>query len=229
MAAVLEDVLTAIGRARRPVVVFDVDSTLVSTSGRHLAILRAFAAERGDRVLEAAAAALGPTDFGWTVDEPVRHLLTPDTAEALQAYWWEAFFSGRFLHHDTPTPGAVGFVHAARDAGAWVYYLTARTADRMGPETMTSLHAMGFPLLDGRVTLHLKHPPDLADHAFKRDALASACWLGDVVATFENEPANANHFREALPDGVHVLLDTVCTPNAPAPHPDVRSLRDFRG
>lgn len=224
-----DSVMEAIGRARRPVVLFDLDSTLVSTAPRHLAILRAFADRRGDRGLQQLAAQLRPEDFGWTVEGPLEGRLTldPETAEALQAFWWEGFFSGDFLHHDQPTAGAVDFVRAVHGTGAWIYYLTARTADRMGPQTTTSLLRMGFPLLDGRTVLHLKPSSAVDDHAFKAGALADARWLGEVVATFENEPANANLFRESLPEGVHVLLDTVCSPSAPPLHPEVLRVPDF--
>ncbi|MCA9573320.1 MAG: hypothetical protein KC656_36035 [Myxococcales bacterium] len=222
-----DEVMRAIRSARRPVVVFDVDSTLVSTAGRHLAILRAFA--EGRPALRELAARLAPEDFGWTVDAPVRARmdLDPETASALQAFWADAFFSDRFLAHDRPVPGAVDFVRRVHSAGAWVVYLTARAADRMGARTAETLVSMGFPVVEGRATLHLKPSSDTSDHGHKASALAEAAWLGEVVATFENEPANANLFARSFPGGLHVLVGSLCSPGAPDPDPTVLRVDGF--
>ncbi len=224
----LERVVRAVSRAERPVVVFDLDSTLIHTGGRHLAILRAFAERRDDPTLKKLARALDPSAFGWTVDEPLRGRVAPASIEALLQFWREAFFSGRFLHADRALPGAVEFVRALHRGGAWIYYLTARAADTMGAETLRSLHDLGFPLAEGRAVLHMKPASTDDDHAHKRAALHAIAQLGQVVATFENEPAHANRFVEAFPEAIHVLLRTGCSPDAPAPHPALLQVEDFR-
>lgn len=224
------EVLDAVRAADNPVVVFDVDSTLLSTAPRHLAILKAFAAERDHLALQELADTLTPADFGWTVDAPVRRRLAlpEELYTELERYWFEGFFSSRFLHLDVPVPGALAFIEQVRRAGAWVYFLTARSAPEMAAGTLARLQQLGFPLVTGRSTLHLKPAHDIPDKVFKTMALDDIARVGQVVATFENEPANANLFQARFPEAVHVLLDTVCSPDAPALHPAVRRVADFR-
>ena len=70
---------------QNPVVVFDIDSTLVSTAYRHLAILRAFASTTDNPVLRTRAAELTASDFGWTVDGPLPEL-SDETRAALTQF-----------------------------------------------------------------------------------------------------------------------------------------------
>lgn len=223
-------VLDAVRASERPVVVFDVDSTLLSTAARHLAILRAFAQVEQDPELIELAGTLTPQDFGWTVDAPVRARLHRPAPfyEALERFWFDGFFSSAFLSHDRPTPGALDFVKQVHRAGALVYFLTARNAETMAAGTLQSLHTLGFPLTTGRTVLHLKPHGRLSDKAFKTAALNDIARLGTVVATFENEPANANLFAQRFPDACHVLLDTVCSPGAPPADPTIVRVQDFR-
>ena len=109
-----------------------------------------------------------------------------------------------------------------------MHYLTARDETSMGAGTLKHLHRMGFPLLDGGCTLHLKPHRGLPDHTFKQAALDTASALGTVVATFENEPKNANLFASRFPDAVNVLLDTVHSPDAPPPAEKLLIIPDFR-
>jgi hypothetical protein len=66
------------------------------------------------------------------------------------------------------------------------------------------------------------------DRAFKDDALADIrSYQGEVVATFENEPGNANMFLRAFPDALHFLLLTICSPEADAPASSLVQSADF--
>ena len=53
------------------------------------------------------------------------------------------------------------------------------------------------------------------------------CLCGAVVATFENEPGNANLFLDAFPDALHFLLLTEHSPEAEAPRPELIQTDDF--
>jgi hypothetical protein len=213
----------------RPVVVFDVDSTLLSTSARHHAILVDFAKEYEDHDVSAIVSTLGPDAFGWTVSGPLERAgVARPTLDALERYWRPRFFSGDYLDRDRPTPGAVEFVRQVHRAGAWITYLTARHLPEMGPATALSLLRLGFPLAEGRANLYMKPTIGLGDLAFKRVALDQIQRQGTVVATFENDPANANHLMSAFPDALNVLLDTVCAPDAPEPDPRLVRIPDFQ-
>lgn len=235
MGKVLQDVLErsagVVSAGGVPVVLLDIDSTLFQTAERHRRILIDFARARQDDVLLAFAASTSAADYGWSVDGPLvaAGLDTPELCADLQAFWVPRFFSGAYAQLDLPTPGAVAFVHALADAGVLVVYLTGRTAPEMAEGTVTLLQHSGMPLFDGRTTLVMKPSHAVTDVAFKTQILTRLTRLGQVVATFENEPHHANGFREAFPNALHVWLDTSHSPGAPPLHPSVQVLRDFTG
>jgi hypothetical protein len=215
---------TPIGEAR-PVVVFDLDSTLIHTGGRHLAIARAFAQDHG--AISDAVDALTPSDFGWDVRDPLRARGVPEPIlDALLAFWGERFFDGAWCAHDQPAPGAVPFVRTIEAEGAHVAYLTGRPEPTMGAGTRASLQQLGFPQ-GPRTSLHMKPTTTVSDARFKRVAVHEILAFGPIVATFENEPAHANAFLKAFPDAVHVLVGTVRDPRAPAPDPKLICAPDF--
>ncbi len=228
---VLEQTSQTAARGELPVVVFDLDSTLFSTRPRNLRILREFAAANsGDRQLVDVVDRLGPGDFGWEVTEPLKRNGLDDEQlfNELREFWFRRFFTDEYVVADTPHPGSVQFCNAVHDAGGFVYYLTGRHVGGMEIGTSKSLTEHGFPFWRGRTSLHLKPSFDIPDKPYKKTALADIRSLGGrVVATFENEPGNANQFRKAFPDALHFLLLTEHSPEAEVPHPELVSLFDF--
>lgn len=225
-----EAIAAAVADGVLPVVLLDIDSSLVSTAERHRRILVEFAEERGDPALIALAHATSTDDFGWSVDEPLIAAGMDDPAllRDLKRFWGGLFFSDATCGLDTPMPGAVAFVNGLADAGALVVYLTGRDARNMTHGTVGLLQRWGFPLLDGRAMLVLKQRGE-DDRTYKVDAVERLARLGRVVMTVENEPGHANAFLARFPDAIHVLMDTVHSPTAPAPDPALRRLADFTG
>lgn len=224
-AALLEGVL--------PLAVFDLDSTLFTTAPRNLRILREFAHAGAGRWPEVAqtVATLAIEDMGWGVADCLRERGLSDGSmlRELRAFWQKRFFSDAYLEHDLPVPGAVEFVSACHDRGAMIYYLTGRHVGGMEVGTVRALGAHGFPFWRGRCVLHLKPSSDMSDRAFKDDALEDVrSYRGRVVATFENEPGNANAFLRAFPGALHFLMRTIHSPKAEPPSPDLLSTDDFR-
>lgn len=218
---------------RLPVVVFDLDSTLIETAPRHLAILRGFVDDvwSHDPAVAAVVDGLTPADFHWAVGGPLREQGIDDPAlhRALHQYWGERFFHGDFLEHDTAAPGAVSFVRAVVDRGGLAYYLTARQLPDMGLGTVTSLSRLGFPYFDGQTVLHLKPSRHLDDARFKRGAHDTIAALGgEVVATFENEPGHLNGLLERFPGALHVRYGHVHSPGAPEPRSEIHHIETFR-
>lgn len=231
----LRHVFDRIGQAaaagRLPVVVFDLDSTLFDTAARHHRILREFAREHGDPALLEGVAGIALADLGWSLTEPLkaRGFDAPDLHRDLQEYWAARFFSDPYVLEDHASAGAPEFVTACYERGAFVYYLTGRHVGGMETGTLQALVSRGFPALRGRVALHLKPSFHLNDRAFKDTALEEIRSLrGEVVATFENEPGNANMFREAFPGALTFLVGSVHAPNPEPAHPDVIRIPDFR-
>lgn len=222
--ASLTDIVRLAASRPRPVAVFDVDSTLFSTAERHRRILVEVAQETGDEPLLRLALATPSATFRWSVDEPVRAagLGTPERLTRLRTRWQEMFFDDGWCALDLPMPGAVETVRLLADAGVLVVYLTGRIASRMEQGTLALFRRWGLPLHDGRAMLVMKTDPHQPDAVYKHEALDRLAHLGDVVATWENEPGHANDFARRFPDAVHVLLDTVHTPDAPPPEAAVR-------
>jgi hypothetical protein len=236
-SARLREVLTRIqdslAAGQLPIVVFDLDSTLFTTSPRNLRILREFALARAARwpEIESLVSTLAAGDMGWGVDECLRSRGIADEAllRDLRGFWYQRFFTDAYLADDLPVPGAAEFVSACHDMGAMIYYLTGRHVGGMEIGTVRALTEHGFPYWRGRCVLHLKPSFEMSDRGFKDDALADVrSYQGRVVATFENEPGNANAFLRAFPEALHFLLRTIHSPRAPAADPGLVPSDDFR-
>lgn len=215
---------------RRTVMVFDLDSTLFSTQERNHVILHEFAKEIGaPDDYHVALEKLVPTDMGWNIvdDLKQRGFRHEPTLGRLRAFWRARFFRDDYLAHDIPLPGATSFVSDAYALGVIVYYLTGRDEPGMGRGTRASLKAHGFPTEGERVHLRLKPRFEDDDLDFKRLAVDELRSLGEVVAAFENEPANANLFLEVFPQSRVFFLETVHSPNPPPLSPGIIRLRDF--
>ncbi len=232
----LQDVFTridaAVARGRLPVVVFDLDSTLFSTAPRNLRILQSYAEAHGERWkgLREIVGRLTPEDMGWNVHEDLQRYGVNDLEllKEVKQWWFERFFTDEWLLHDEPVPGAPQYALDCHARGALLYYLTGRHAGGMEIGTVRSLRQSGFPFWRGRCVLHLKPSFEMADRAFKDDAVADIrSYQGEVVASFENEPGNANMFLQAFPEALHFLLDTIHSPGAEAPNAQLIHTSDF--
>jgi hypothetical protein len=221
-----------LGLGRLPIVVFDLDSTLFSTGGRNLRILREWIARHAehDPALGPIGDRLRAEDMGWNVHEDLRRLGVRDEGAllSLQQWWRERFFTDDYCASDEPVPGAVEYVLACHARGALIYYLTGRHVGGMEHGTVRALRAHGFPFWRGRCVLHLKPSFEMPDRAFKDEALADIrSYRGAVAATFENEPGNANLFLRAFPDALHFLLLTIRSPEAEEPSRELIETGNF--
>ena len=227
IAAVVDKIIAFGADPPHPVVVLDLDSTLIDTGPRHLAILEAFGSAHDIDVSDVLAYyACRPV--GWAVDPGLQACGWPEQrVSAFHAFWAERFFDGAWCRFDQATPGAVALARAVIQSGGIACYLTARPSPTMGIGTVTSLTALGFPLFRARAPLHMKPSPHLSDARFKRAARQEVAALGTVVATFDNEPAHVNAMQEAFPDAAHFLVGDVCSPDAPAPSPGIVALPDL--
>ncbi|MEE4172761.1 MAG: HAD family hydrolase [Xanthomonadales bacterium] len=240
----LDEILGAVSQTVRagslPILVFDLDDTLFSTAPRDLRIIHEFAADHAAAYPEFArvAAHLSIHELGWSaVDSLVAAGLAKDDASIapFTAYWKATFFTDAYAALDLPNRGAADFVHRCHAEGAMVVYLTGRCLSRRGltpgmeQGTARALTTRGFPFWTGRCELVLKQDADQADVDFKREALAGIRALGGaVIATFDNEPANAHMFHAALPDAMNCWLKTSWDPADSASTEGLIILTDFR-
>ncbi|HEY8087571.1 MAG TPA: HAD family hydrolase [Polyangiaceae bacterium] len=216
---------------RTPVVVFDLDGTLLDNRPRTLAILREFAARCVDRDPDVARRLQHARlhDLEYLLSDSLVRLGVhrADLTAELQAFWRDRFFSDAYLGHDVPLPGAVAYARACHDAGAVVVYLTGRDLPLMGPGTLASLRDLGFPVAVPATELVLKPDAAMPDEAFKRLTAPELARVGHVVAAFDNEPANCNVVLAHYPDAHVVYVDTQHLPGAPDLEPSVQVVRDF--
>lgn len=213
------------------VLVLDLDGTLMDNRPRTAAILRDLGEAWRDRHPEASRALLGCTAdrLAYLLSDSLRRLEVVDPALVGEAteYWRSRFFADEDLRHDVALEGAVQFVRACHARGATIVYLTGRDLPMMGLGTFASLRTLGFPLGVAGVEFILKPDAQMADEAFKRMIAPTLARVGEVVASFDNEPANCNLFKEFYPDADIVFVDTQHVPGAPALRPDVSIVGDF--
>jgi hypothetical protein len=210
---------------QKPVVVFDLDDTLFrSNQTRTHRILREWLDEK--RGLPAnvreALAAVRPDRLAYDSKDTftkVAGLSLEDPAvkaayDDFVAFWKDRFFSDAYCAEDSLNFGAEAFARAVHDLGASIAYVTGRDEERMGKGTRRSIINGGLPRLSSRVKLFLKPDKDMDDAKFKESVKQQINAMGQVVATFDNAPANVVVFRDSFPNAINVFFDTVY-PNSP--------------
>ncbi|HUX38337.1 MAG TPA: HAD family hydrolase [Rectinemataceae bacterium] len=190
---------------------FDIDSTLMDTGLRNLAILEAARAETP--ALQELWSRLELSEPFWDVLEPFRRSRLGDEAlhAAVKAFWRERFFTDEWLSHDRPYPGVAPFLQNLKAEGFTLAYLTGRHSPGMEKGTRRSFLDHGLP---AGADEHFFFKPDfgMGDAEFKASVCEGIRSMGSLVATVDNEPANVNLFRRAFPEALVIWLDTVTSP-----------------
>ncbi len=215
-----------------PIVVFDLDGTLMDNRPRTAAILRELGETWRARNVPAHEALLRveAANLAYLLTESLARLGITESALVADAeeFWRTHFFGDEALRHDVPLAGSVDFARACYDKGATLVYLTGRDLPMMGIGSFRSLRDTGFPI--GVVGTELVLKPDfgMPDEAYKRLEAPKLSRMGHVVAAFDNEPANCNIFLEAHPECDSVFVDTQHLPGAPPLVRGVSVVADFR-
>lgn len=214
-----------------PVIVLDLDGTLIDNRPRTAAILRDLGEHWREKYPEESVElrAIVPNKLSYLLADSLRRLkiLEPSLVAEATEFWRHRFFADDDLRHDIAVLGAVPFVRACHRAGATVVYLTGRDLPMMGLGTFHSLRMLDFPLGVAGVEFILKPDAQMADEAFKRMVAPSLVRIGKVIAAFDNEPANCNLFKEAYPESEVVFIDTQHVPGAPQLRSDIKIIDDF--
>lgn len=224
-------------REDRGVVLFDLDSTLFDVSPRHWRILQEWSDNNASVDRSGLAIALRsakPGALGYSVEDTLqaigvdlRHAETRSALTDLKRFWAKRFFTHDYLSHDTVTPGALEFVRKVDEAGARIVYLTGRDEPGMGEGTRRALAREKFPLDGARSQLWLKPRFEMDDAGFKREAASRLRDVGELLASFENEPKNLVMLRSEFPEALHVWLETVASEHPATPVRGVYRLKDF--
>ncbi|MEZ4299959.1 MAG: HAD family hydrolase [Polyangiaceae bacterium] len=231
LAHVLERTRAHAKTGKTPVVVFDLDGTLIDNRPRVVAILHelgSFWREKHPAAAERCRAAT-VDDIGYGVIENLQRLGVEEAwlHEEGLSFWKQRFFTDDYQSHDVEIPGAVAFAKACLATGALVVYLTGRDLPGMAVGTFKSLRALGFPIGTMGVKLVTKPAFEIPDTEFKRGVAPELRRYGDVIAVFDNEPANCNLLLEAYPDCTSVFVDTQHAPDPPNLLPSVAVIDTF--
>ena len=210
-------------KRERPIWILDIDDTLLSTTRRHLRILREFAQEKG---LALADLDHGSVRYSITETAKVAGLEEDRALNELRGYWFERFFKNEYLAEDHPVDGAPQYCRDLLASGAAIYYLTGRD-ETMRPGTLAALAAHGFPLADPSYLL-LKPEFSTPDREFKEKVLSRLSTSGTVAGGFENEPLHVQMLLDIFPRGQMVLVDTRHSGRPAPPLSGVPRIKDYR-
>ncbi len=230
-APVLERVLARVraeatdGDGRQPIVAFDLDDTLFDTRWRTLATLQRWGRDHGEPRL----AGLALEDVRWDIEATLAAAglaaweVKGAKGRAAADYYWR-HYSDYELDH--PFPGAVAFVRAVEEAGGRVAYVTAR-GEVKREKTEAVLEAAGFPVASALRLFRFDTSGSIPRYkgSMVRSELPQH---GEVVACFENEPANANAFAGAAPAALQVFVDSQAPPGSPALVSTIETILDYQ-
>jgi len=192
-----------------PVVVFDLDSTLFNNGPRSKAIMMEFSAKLHPKLLTKVSK-LDEQNMAYRLDHNWKKIgiKDPKLINQYKPFWVHRFFNDQYVPYDTVYPGAQDLVKTLYSKGFYIVYLTGRDSPRMLQGTVRSLQQYGFPIGEINSTLIMKPNPKMDDTVFKKSVIDFLKNLGTVVATFENEPKNANLFFNSFPKSKHFFLKT---------------------
>jgi hypothetical protein len=222
---------TADGSGGTPVIVFDLDGTIMDNRPRVVAILHELAEEwcrqHPDASARMARASAEHIVYGF--QENLCRLGVTDEALHMTAleFWKARFFNDPHIRHDVEVAGARDYVRACYAAGATIVYLTGRDLPNMALGSFASLRDLGFPIGVVGTELVVKPRFEMPDTEFKRGVAPQLSRLGRVIAAFDNEPANCNLLLECHPQCTTVFVDTQYAPDPPPLHPDIHVIHSF--
>ncbi|GIW21182.1 MAG: hypothetical protein KatS3mg068_0189 [Candidatus Sericytochromatia bacterium] len=135
------------------------------------------------------------------------------------------FFSNDYIV-DKPIKGAVNFVNKSKEVGFEIIYLTGRF-ESMRKGTIENLEENNFPIKDKNKSLIMKPSDEMTDHEFKHIAMEEIKKYGNILAGFDNEPINANIFKEHLPNSQIFFVETNHSLNPPNLKDDIHTIINF--
>lgn len=228
-----------LSEGKLPVVIFDLDSTLFDVGMRSYRILSEWLAHPEAQSFTETLSSLSklePSEMKYSLEDVWSGRDLDPTAsphsEALKhakQYWRKRFFGNEYLVHDQPTDGALEFVRALHEMGAKIVYLTGRDVPLMAFGTYDQLRFHRFPIESERTRLILKPKRHIDDLEFKAQAVEYLKSVGEVVATFENEPKNLVAMSKVLgPNTMHVFIETVSSDHPAPAGKNLYRIQNFR-
>ena len=208
--------------------VFDLDGCLFDTRSRQVHIFREFASQEGALELYSVETKhFKDWDLGNTLrNAGVSDACITEVIDKLKTFWFDRFFTSRYVGFDHAMPGAVDLVQRCRATGLKIVYLTGRD-ETMRAGTEDSLRGFGFPLDGNECRLMVKPDFETDDTEFKDAALLAIAKMGGPVLFMDNEPANVNKFKDRYPEAQVVFVETDHSPRPDEPYEGLPWLRSF--
>lgn len=144
---------------------------------------------------------------------------------------FRTYLSGNFMELDQAIPGASEFIHALREAGADVYYVSSRLEKDQLPGTLKTLRYLEF-IRQGEEQSVILRPEHMSSIEFKRHSFTrinekTELLGGQVILVMENEPENMNAMTEIFPAAKAIFVDGAHMKEEPLLKP-VKHLKNFR-
>lgn len=224
-----------------PMVISDLDETLIDSTTRRYQALRDSLPEACAEVPAAACGALKGINIAEQLALPNRYDLEPlldlvkfpqgGARQRLLNATVDKYLSGRHIELDQAVPGALDLVHQLQNAGAEIYYVSARSDAKQRAGTIDNLHSLGF-IRDGEDTRVILKPQGMSSIEFKRSTFERLRKLAsmnrrEAILVMENEPENMNAFTETFPDALGVFVEGAFLKPEPV-RGKVLRLRSFR-
>ena len=234
LEAVLKKVIDTTQEGAQPVIIFDLDDTLINTQDRSLRVLKDFISEKTtqkkfpkevDKLKN-----IHLSDIHYRLEDTLkeRGIRNKTFIKEAKKFWQLRFYSSDYCQSDEPLPGAVPYVQSLYENGAAIVYLTGRDMPRMELGTKKNLQLYEFPLDTEGVTLIMKPTWKMGNLAFKKRAFDDIAQLGTVVAAFENEPENINALQDRFSEGIMVFIDSAHSPKPDVPNPGIFWIKDYQ-
>ncbi len=209
----------------KPLVVFDLDDTLIDCRYRKRFVLREFCSveanqtdwkEECSKVLSAKI-----ESYEYRVADFLKNLsiTNEDFKLAIEKYWLSKYFTNTYLAADEFFPGAIKSLEKMRSLGAEIRYFTGRDEPGMKDGTVKKLNEHGL-----NDKLFMKPSADIPDDEYKVQHFEKVTKGYDLICFFENEIRNLNPFLNQYPDSLFVWLDTLHSPNQPEKHPKILTM-----
>jgi len=224
--------------SKQAVAIFDLDGTVFDVTHRSVEILRRFLDQKEiqEKFPEQTTVAkkLKYTDHLYSLEATLNNAGIDRYSEhaahflhAAETFWFKHFFIDELLAYDAAYPGALDCVQHLHKSGVHIVYLSGRDIPNMSKGTILALEKAGFPHTGHRVMMCLKPAYGQDDLLFKRQALESIRELGDVIATFDNEPANVEMFIESFPQALNFHFDTLYARKLPLSGSSLHVIKSF--
>lgn len=233
LQAVKDQVELTLAHHLRPVVIFDIDDTLTDTKERNLRVLKNFVSQpfiknqypnEVQKILK-----LSKANIRYQLKDTLKEasILDAEFVTKASQFWLAHFFTNEYVAFDRPIEGASQYLHQLINKGAIIVYLTGRDIPRMKEGTIQNINHNLFPFSADTSFLFMKSDTSIDDLSFKKQSFDQIKKLGEVVAVFENEPANLNAMIQVFPNANAIFLDTTHSPLPDTPHTKAHTIKNY--